>query len=108
MKNKLITSVLMGIVSMSALAQMENTSARPKLVVGIMVDQLRTDYVEYLQVLFGEKGFKKLMNDGVYFRNIDFEVPNLDVVNSTAMIYTGNYPSKNGVASAYIYIVRKH
>lgn len=103
MKNKLITSVLMGIVSMSALAQMENTSARPKLVVGIMVDQLRTDYVEYLQVLFGEKGFKKLMNDGVYFRNIDFEVPNLDVVNSTAMIYTGNYPSKNGVASAYIY-----
>lgn len=103
MKNKLITSVLMGIVSMSAFAQVENASVRPKLVVGIMVDQLRTDYVEYLQVLFGEKGFKKLMNKGVYFRNIDFEVPNLDIANSTAMVFTGNYPSKTGVSSAYIY-----
>ncbi len=103
MKNRLITSVLMGIVSMSVLAQVDNVSSRPKLVVGIMVDQLRTDYVEYLQSLFGEKGFKKLMNEGVYFRNIDFEVPNLDAVSSTAMVFTGNYPSKTGITSAYVY-----
>ena len=29
-----------------------------------MVDQLRTDYIESLQNLFGEKGFKKLMREG--------------------------------------------
>lgn len=91
----------MGLVSITTLAQVN--ASRPKLVVGIMVDQLRTDYIEYLQTLLGENGFKRLMRQGVYFRNIDFEVPNLDAVSATAMVYTGNYPSKSGIPSALIY-----
>lgn len=77
--------------------------ARPKLVVGIVVDQLRTDYIEYLQNLFGEKGFRKLMKDGAFIRNVDYKVGSLDKASATAMVYTGAYPRQTGVAAASVY-----
>lgn len=101
MRARLITGVLMGLVTITTIAQVN--SSRPKLVVGIMVDQLRTDYIETLKELLGDKGFKKLMRDGAYFRNIDFAVAQTDVASGTAMVYTGNYPSKNGVSASSVY-----
>lgn len=77
--------------------------ARPKLVVGIVVDQLRTDYIEYLQNYFGQRGFRTLMNDGVYFSNVDFKVGKLDAPAATAMLYTGAYPYRTGVPSSMVY-----
>lgn len=77
--------------------------ARPRLVVGIVVDQLRTDYIEYLQYCFGERGFKTLLGDGVYMRDVDFKVPRLDATNATAMVLTGAYPSETGVSAAAVY-----
>lgn len=76
---------------------------RPKLVVGIVVDQLRTDYIEYLQNLFGEKGFRKLMKDGVYLRDVDFGIDNLDIANATSIIYTGAYPASSGVTGLKVF-----
>lgn len=71
--------------------------------VGIVVDQLRTDYIEYLQSYFGERGFKRLMKDGAYIRDVDFKVKGLDAASATAMLYTGAYPANTGVASAEVY-----
>lgn len=76
---------------------------RPRLVVGIVVDQLRTDYIEYLQSYFTERGFKRLMKDGAYFRDVDFKVKGLDKANATAMLFTGAYPANTGVPSAVVY-----
>lgn len=76
---------------------------RPRLVVGIVVDQLRTDYIEYLQACFSERGFRRLMKDGVYMRDVDFRVKGLDAASATAMLYTGAYPSSTGVPSAMVY-----
>ena len=98
---KLVTSVLVGLVTLNVLAQ--TVPGRPKLVVGIVVDQMRTDYIEYLQNYFGERGFRKLMKDGVYMRDVDFKVSDLDAASATAMLYTGAYPSKTGVPSALVY-----
>lgn len=103
---KLITSVLMGLVTINVLAQTD--PGRPALVVGIVVDQLRTDYVEYLQSCFGEHGFRRLMEKGAYLRDVDFKVDGLDIVSGTAMIYTGAYPARTGVASAYVYDKERH
>lgn len=97
--NKLITTILMSLVTATTMAQVNST--RPKLVLSIVVDQLRTDYIEYLQSLLGEKGFRQLLEKGTYFRNINFDVADLDIASATAMLYTGNYPSETGVASAY-------
>lgn len=98
---KLLTTVVCGLAGINAMLGAD--PSRPKLVVGIMVDQLRTDYVESLQNLFGENGFRRLMKDGVFIRNVDFKVNNLDRANSTAMVYTGAYPRQNGVAGAMVY-----
>lgn len=99
--NRLITSVICGLVGINVMLSAD--PSRPKIVVGIMVDQLRTDYIESLQNLFGEKGFKKLMKDGAFLRNVDFKVNGLDKASGTAMVYTGGYPRQNGVASAMVY-----
>ena len=72
--------------------------------VGIIVDQLRTDYIEYLQNSFGEKGFRTLLTDGVYMRDVDFKADGLDAVSSTAMLLTGAYPSATGVPGASVYM----
>ena len=60
--NRLITTVICSPVGINSMLAVD--PSRPKIVVGIMVDQLRTDYIESLQNLFGEKGFKKLMREG--------------------------------------------
>lgn len=73
--------------------------------VGIVVDQLRTDYIELLQNYFGERGFKTLMRDAMYLRDVDFKVPGLDATSATAMLQTGAYPSQTGVPAAAVYDV---
>lgn len=78
-------------------------SGKPKLVVGIVVDQLRTDYIEHLRSLFGEKGFNRLIKDGVYLRDVDFKALVNDPATATAILYTGNYPAANGIPAAAIY-----
>lgn len=95
--NRLITSVICGLVGINTMLSAD--PSRPKLVVGIVVDQLRTDYIEYLQNLFGENGFKKLIKEGAFLKDVDFKVAGLDKVSGTAMVYTGGYPRYNGVAS---------
>lgn len=71
--------------------------------VGIVVDQLRTDYIELLQSYFGEQGFKTLLSDGVYMRDVDFKAEPLDAVSATALLCTGTYPAYTGVPSAMVF-----
>lgn len=71
--------------------------------VGIVVDQLRTDYIEYLRDYFGERGFKTLLSDGVYIPDLEFAPAKLDAVSSTSMLLTGAYPSQTGIPQAYVY-----
>ena len=103
MGRKLLTSVVCGIVGINGFTLSAET--RPKLVVGIVVDQLRTDYIEYLQDYFSQGGFKRLMRDGAFLRDVDFKIPEPDVASSTAIIQTGSYPRSNGIAGSEIYNV---
>ncbi|MDE7437763.1 MAG: alkaline phosphatase family protein [Muribaculaceae bacterium] len=101
---RILTTVLCGLVTLNVAVQASrNDDGRPRLVVGIVVDQLRTDYIEYLQNYFNERGFKRLMKEGAYMRDVDFKAKGLDGVSGTAMLYTGSYPSSTGVAAAEIY-----
>lgn len=99
--NKLLTSVLCGLVGFTTVAFAD--PSRPKLVVGIMVDQLRTDYIDFLTSKFGKDGFNLLIDRGLYLKNIDYNVKDLDIVNSTAIVYTGNYAPSSGIAAEKIY-----
>lgn len=63
MSSRLLGSLIMGLMTINVAVATD--AARPRLVVGIVVDQLRTDYLQYLQGLFGESGFKRLMKEGL-------------------------------------------
>ena len=99
--NKLLTSVLCGLVGISTVAMADPT--RPRLVVGIMVDQLRTDDIDFLSARFGKEGFNLLKSRGLYLKNVDYNVKDLDIVSSTAIVYTGNYPSASGIPAQKVY-----
>ncbi len=99
--NRLLTSVLCGLVGISTVVMADPT--RPKLVVGIMVDQLRTDYIDFLSSRFGKEGFNLLKNRGLYLKNVDYNVKDLDIVSSTAIVYTGNYASASGIPAEKVF-----
>lgn len=93
--------MLVSLVTISTVAQ--TPQGRAHLVVGITVDQLRTDYIEFLKEKFGERGFRKLMSEGLYAKDTEFGIANPDATNATAMIYTGTYPRQNGITAATSY-----
>lgn len=78
---------------------------RPKLVVGIIVDQLRTDYLETLNDKFSSGGFKRLMGNSLYIKDLDYKIPDIDVASATAIIQTGSYPRQNGITSSNVYSI---
>lgn len=69
----------------------------PKLVVYITIDQLRGDYLQYFGHTFGEKGFKKLFNEGLVYHHTRFDFPQLSQAASTASLHTGANPSYHGI-----------
>lgn len=101
--NKVIASLLLSLVVVPVQAQA--TADAPQLVVGITVDQLRSDYLYALQQLFGEKGFKKILQEGVVCDEVSYDFPMLDKAISTAAIYTGTIPLYNGIVADEVYDV---
>jgi len=77
----------------------QQTTEPPKLVISIVVDQLRGDYLQYFSPTFGEKGFKRLMNEGLVYHRINFGFPNVGQSSSLATIYTGAYPFYHGIVA---------
>src|SRR5690554_4048145 len=69
----------------------------PKLVVGIMVDQMRSDYIHKYWDKFGEDGFKRLVNEGFSFTNNHFDYMPTSTGPGHASVYTGTTPSVHGV-----------
>ena len=72
--------------------------SRPKLVVGIVVDQMRWDYLYRYYNRYGEGGFKRLINEGFSCENtlINY-LPSYTAVGHTC-IFTGSVPSIHGIA----------
>lgn len=96
MKERFLSSLLI-VISLTSLSAQNNSKGAPKLVVGITVDQLRTDYIEAFSSLYGEKGFKRLLKEGRLYSNVEFDFKNVDKSSATAAIFTGTTPSLNGI-----------
>lgn len=69
----------------------------PKLVVGIVVDQMRYDYIFKYWNKFGDKGFRKLYREGFFCRNTNFNYVPTYTGPGHASIYTGTTPSVHGI-----------
>jgi predicted AlkP superfamily pyrophosphatase or phosphodiesterase len=82
-------------------AQQQNESQvaadAPRLVVNMVVDQMRYDYIPLYWDKFEEDGFKRLVNRGFSFENNHFNYFPTFTGPGHASIYTGATPSVNGV-----------
>lgn len=70
---------------------------QPKLVVGIVVDQMRQEYLYRYESKFGENGFKRLMNEGFMLKNAHYNYVPTETGPGHASIYTGTTPSIHGI-----------
>lgn len=69
----------------------------PKLVVGIVVDQMRYDYLTRFYNKYGEGGFKRMMNEGFNCKNNHFNYVPTYTGPGHASVYTGATPKYHGI-----------
>ncbi len=96
MKRYLIAFFLL-VSFFSVKAQIPDT--RPKLVVGVVVDQMRYDYLSRFWNKFGEDGFKRLVNKGFNFRNNHFNYVPTYTGPGHSSVFTGTTPMNHGIIS---------
>ena len=75
----------------------------PKLIIGISVDQLRTDYLLSLQSRMSEGGFNRLLNGGRVYEQVTFDINNPDATTALAILATGSYPFSNGITASRVF-----
>lgn len=76
---------------------------RPKLIVGLVVDQMRWDYLYYYYDKFQDGGLRRLVDEGFSFENTMINyVPTVTSIGHTC-IYTGAVPALNGIAGNNFY-----
>ena len=91
------------IIFISNFSVAQNNSENPKLVVGIVVDQMRYDYLTRFESRFGEGGFKRMMDEGFNCKNNHFNYVPTYTGPGHASIYTGTTPKYHGIISNYWY-----
>lgn len=89
----LITLLLISGLNLNAQHQPE----RPKIIVGMMVDQMRWDYLYRFQDRYTEDGFKRLLREGFSCENTEIDyLPTFTACGHTT-VYTGSVPAIHGI-----------
>jgi predicted AlkP superfamily pyrophosphatase or phosphodiesterase len=89
-----VASLLLSLIS-AAFASAYN--ARPKLVVVIVIDQFRGDYLERYRDQFGDGGFRMFLDRGSYFADCNYDYANTRTAPGHATLFTGSYTSGHGI-----------
>jgi len=104
MKRRRLILAAFVLTIVSAVAQTKNhvipkdqSLTRPKLVVGIVVDQMRWDFLYRYYERYGMGGFKRLLNEGFSCENVNINyIPSFTAVGHS-VIYTGSVPAFSGI-----------
>ena len=98
MKKIIIFSILSIFIIAGCNIQRKNNK-KPKLVIGIVIDQMRYDYLTRFADKYGEDGFKRIINNGYSLENAHYNyIPTYTAVGHTS-IYTGTTPTNHGIIS---------
>ena len=89
---KKVLFFFLGLLSLSALAQ-----KKPALVVGIVVDQMRYEYLYKYYDRYSDKGFKRLMREGINCTDNHYNYAPTVTAAGHASIYTGSVPAIHGI-----------
>lgn len=78
-------------------------SERPKLVIGLVVSEMRYDYINRYWDKFGDGGIKKLVSNGTFCKNAHHDYLISESATGFATISTGAYPDGHGIVSDFWY-----
>ncbi|MEM9338868.1 MAG: alkaline phosphatase PafA [Bacteroidota bacterium] len=87
-------SILLLLLTRLSIAQEKD---QPKIVVGIVIDQMRQDYLYRFFHQFSDGGFKRLLKEGYSFKNAHYNYVPTYTAPGHAAIYTGTTPAYNGI-----------
>ena len=83
---------------------LDNNSSKPKIIVGVVVDQMRYDYLTRLENKFTEYGFNRLINDGFNCTNNHYNFVPTVTGPGHSSIATGSTPSVHGIVGNEWYV----
>src|SRR5436853_455005 len=72
-------------------------NGHPRLVVVIVIDQFRGDYLERYRDQFGDGGFRLFLDHGAYFTDCNYDYANTRTAPGHATLFTGSYSSGHGI-----------
>lgn len=100
MKRFLLIVSFLSVIN-SSFSQPAESSAtalpRPKLVVGLVIDQMRWDYLYRYYERYGNNGFKRILNEGFSAENTQITYLPTFTACGHASLYTGSVPAINGI-----------
>ncbi|PYP82115.1 MAG: hypothetical protein DMF61_27275 [Blastocatellia bacterium AA13] len=96
---RITLAVMLAFFLSSAAAFGSAYDAHPKLVVVIVIDQFRGDYLERYRNRFGEGGFRLFLDRGAYFPDCYYDYANTRTAPGHATLFTGAYSSGHGIIS---------
>ena len=77
----------------------ETEKTTPKLVIGLVIDQMRYDYLTRYSDRYSENGFKRLLKNGFSLENAHYNLIPTNTAVGHASIYTGTTPNNHGIIS---------
>ena len=98
MKHILVFVFLVNCIVANAQDSISST-IHPKLLVGIVVDQMRYDYLFRYWDKLSEGGFKKMIKEGYLFKNANYSYVPTYTAPGHASIYAGCTPSQHGIVA---------
>ena len=87
------------ILSLSNCIDTKAQIKKPKLVVGIVIDQMRYDYLTRYAERYGEGGFNRILKNGFSLENAHYNFMPTYTAPGHASIFTGTTPSNHGIIS---------
>ena len=97
-----LQKTLLPVLMLGCLVAVTPASAQdqpPRLILQITVDALRGDLPQRFSHMFGEGGFRYLMDDGVYYNNAHYRHANTETIVGHVSLATGTVPAAHGMVA---------
>lgn len=101
---KKITSIIFSLILGIGFSFGQSADEKPKLIIGIVVDQMRQEYLYKYAERYSEGGFKRLMNEGFMMKNGHYNYIPTYTGPGHASVYTGTTPATHGIIGNNWYI----
>uniref|UniRef100_Q01YA1 Type I phosphodiesterase/nucleotide pyrophosphatase n=1 Tax=Solibacter usitatus (strain Ellin6076) TaxID=234267 RepID=Q01YA1_SOLUE len=88
----------LGILAGTALSPLKALAPRPKLLVLVLLEQLRSDHLDAFSSQFGDKGLKKILSKGAHFPDCRHLASTFSS-SSIATLATGAWPAQHGIVA---------